>query len=135
MSSCKACDKELLQQKNKRKKEFCNSTCRSGFWQKQKRTQNKAQEGEETLKATDSTKRVSKEKSNAAEVPKKTISDTPSISISDLTQPTGIIKPSEQPKTNFVINTADKPTIPEKMPGENPFDFAERKNEWKRLYG
>jgi len=31
---CLDCEKELIQIPKKRKKEFCNSTCRSNYWQK-----------------------------------------------------------------------------------------------------
>ena len=34
---CKNCGKPVLQMNGKRAKEFCNVTCRSGYWQKQKR--------------------------------------------------------------------------------------------------
>jgi hypothetical protein len=34
---CKNCDKELEQTVGKREKIFCNSTCRSNFWQKNKK--------------------------------------------------------------------------------------------------
>ena len=39
--NCKNCDKELVQLPKKKVKEFCNSTCRSNFWQKQKRKKKK----------------------------------------------------------------------------------------------
>jgi endogenous inhibitor of DNA gyrase (YacG/DUF329 family) len=35
--NCPNCDKELEQIEGKRQKQFCNSTCRSNFWQKQNR--------------------------------------------------------------------------------------------------
>lgn len=42
MSKCLNCQKELQQTPNKRTKLFCNSTCRSNYWQKQSRkSQNK----------------------------------------------------------------------------------------------
>lgn len=34
---CKNCGKSVEQTPNKRAKEFCNVTCRSGYWQKQNR--------------------------------------------------------------------------------------------------
>jgi len=34
---CPNCEKEIEQTKGKRKKKFCNSTCRSNVWQKKKR--------------------------------------------------------------------------------------------------
>ena len=73
---CKNCNKELVQIPGKRGKQFCNSTCRSNYWQKSKR----------------STDNLIK----------------PTLKIIDLTKPTGEIKPHEQPKTNFAINTTTK---------------------------
>ena len=34
---CKNCGKEVVKLPKKKAKEFCNSTCRSKYWQKQKR--------------------------------------------------------------------------------------------------
>ena len=34
---CKECGEILSQKEGKRKREFCDSTCRSNFWQKEKR--------------------------------------------------------------------------------------------------
>lgn len=34
---CKECGEKVTQTTGKRKKEFCNSTCRSNFWQKAER--------------------------------------------------------------------------------------------------
>lgn len=138
MKQCKyeKCQKDF--EPLKPKAIYCSAKCRvygNRELNKADATQNKAQEGEGRVNIADSAKKVNKEKSNTVEMGKNGVINAPSISISDLTQATSVIKPFEQPKTNFVINTADKPPIPEKMPGENPFDFAGRKNEWKRLYG
>ncbi len=37
MSKCLFCEKEIEQPKGKRKKEFCNNTCRSNQWYKMNR--------------------------------------------------------------------------------------------------
>ena len=37
---CKHCKKDLVHLPGKRKKEFCNDTCRSNFWQKERRRKN-----------------------------------------------------------------------------------------------
>lgn len=37
---CKHCKKDLEHLPGKRKKEFCNDTCRSNFWQKERRRKN-----------------------------------------------------------------------------------------------
>ena len=48
---CKECKKELENVPTKRHKEFCNSTCRSKFWQKKKRMEKiKSQIEEESRK-------------------------------------------------------------------------------------
>lgn len=39
--NCLNCDKELVQMPGKRAKQFCNSTCRSNYWQKEKRASKK----------------------------------------------------------------------------------------------
>lgn len=39
---CKHCKKDLVHLPGKRKKEFCNDTCRSNFWQKERRRKNNA---------------------------------------------------------------------------------------------
>lgn len=38
-STCKHCGVELVNTPGKRKKEFCGNTCRSNYWQKQKRVE------------------------------------------------------------------------------------------------
>lgn len=60
----------------------------------------------------------------------------PKISIKDLSQPSNTIKPitEKRPSSNYVVNTTIPP-IPVRLPGEDSFDFAARKNEWKKLYG
>lgn len=40
MDKCLNCEKELEQIPKKRQKQFCNSTCRSNYWQKSKRIKN-----------------------------------------------------------------------------------------------
>lgn len=58
------------------------------------------------------------------------------INIQDLNEPSNTIKPitEKRPSSNYVVNTTIPP-IPVRLPGEDPFDFAARKNEWKELYG
>lgn len=41
MPNCLNCDKGIEQTQGKREREFCNSTCRSNYWQKQKRLSEK----------------------------------------------------------------------------------------------
>jgi hypothetical protein len=37
MERCRHCQNELTHIEGRRKKEFCNTTCRSNFWQKERR--------------------------------------------------------------------------------------------------
>lgn len=39
MSNCLNCGEHISQTLGKREKQFCDSTCRSNYWQKKKRTQ------------------------------------------------------------------------------------------------
>lgn len=101
---CLNCNKEIIQIPKKREKMFCNSTCRSNFWQKEKR------------KASVLFFEPTMEENKYDEtVPKK--KQKPVIE-------------QKQP-----ILTDSKPSMPEWDGKEDKFDFAQRKNEWKRQYG
>lgn len=70
---------------------------------------------------------------------KLTEQDLGTVKIQDLTTPTNVVepvKPLGSQKSNIVINTLPKniPPMPVKEVGENSFDYAERKNEWKKKY-
>lgn len=58
------------------------------------------------------------------------------VQVRDLTKQTHLVKPitEKKPTTNYSINTSNIPPMPVKLPGENSFDYAERKNEWKIKY-
>jgi len=43
MTQCLNCGKEIIQTPHKKIKIFCNSTCRSNYWQKEKRKSAKIQ--------------------------------------------------------------------------------------------
>lgn len=87
MDKCLNCQKELQHVLGRKKKRYCNETCRSNHWY------GKNKKG--------------KTKTPVAAVPaKKKV--TPKIKVADLTQPTGQKKPQEQPKTNFSVNTTQE---------------------------
>jgi hypothetical protein len=49
MSNCLNCNEPLEQTPGKKEKQFCNVSCRSSYWQKQKRAETKAQSFQETV--------------------------------------------------------------------------------------
>lgn len=102
--TCPECKKEVEQTEGKRPKVFCNSSCRSNFWQKAKRREGGA---------------VVKNKTQGGS------------KIQNLNNPTKTNEmPEKQPKTNYTINTTDRPR---RRDGEDAIDFAGRLNEWKKL--
>lgn len=50
MTNCKNCDESIPQTEGKRKRDFCNSTCRSNFWQKAKRSAGSTEAGQPAAK-------------------------------------------------------------------------------------
>jgi hypothetical protein len=55
MIKCKHCEEEVPQVPGKKKKEFCNNTCRSNYWyaknkKKEKNSSNSKREGEQQTK-------------------------------------------------------------------------------------
>lgn len=62
--------------------------------------------------------------------------DLGKVHVQDLNKPTNTVEPKKplgDKKSNFTINT-NIPPIPVKKAGEDSFDFAARKNEWKKMY-
>jgi hypothetical protein len=108
--NCLNCGEFLKQIKGKKSKVFCNSTCRSNYWQK--------------------SDRLEKQGFGIDEIIKKL---TPKVSIKNNNDVTNEIKPPQQPKTNYAINT-EIPPMPIRESGEDAFDYAARKNEWKKKY-
>ncbi len=54
---CPNCEKELVNLVGKRQKQFCNSTCRSNYWQKKKREEKFEKKVEKVInKVLDDTK-------------------------------------------------------------------------------
>ena len=86
MDKCLHCENELQHVPGRKKKRFCNETCRSNYWYgKNKRGKKKEAK----------------------------------IKVADLTTPTNQIKPQEQPKTNFTINTGKEKEVSKTV--SNPF--------------
>jgi hypothetical protein len=49
MSNCLNCNEPIEQTPGKKEKQFCNVSCRSSYWQKQKRAETKAVPFQETI--------------------------------------------------------------------------------------
>lgn len=90
---CLNCGQNLIDLPGKRKKVFCNSSCRSNYWQKSDRLEKEGKSIEEIVSILSSMIKAKKSK------PKK---------VQDLSKPNTEIKPVEQPKSNYVIDTGNK---------------------------
>lgn len=64
MDTCLNCGKDLKQIPQKRKKQFCNSTCRSNYWQKEKRRSNPVTKIQDQTKPTNVVKHPEQPKTN-----------------------------------------------------------------------
>lgn len=62
---CLNCNSELIQQKGKREKVFCNSTCRSNYWQKAKRLEKEGVPPEEISKQIKTSNKKEAKQANA----------------------------------------------------------------------
>lgn len=62
--NCKFCQKEILQPAGKRKKEYCNNTCRSNFWYAQNKKGKPKQVILDATKPTNQVKPVEQKTSN-----------------------------------------------------------------------
>jgi hypothetical protein len=107
--NCRDCKKYVEQTPGKRAKEFCNSTCRSNFWQKEDRK-----------------KKVSNPKAQIKYLNENT------STVSNKTKPAPKIKiPIDTAKKeNRSLNQAERP---QRLPNEGVIDYAGRINEWKKL--
>jgi endogenous inhibitor of DNA gyrase (YacG/DUF329 family) len=101
--NCPNCQKEVIQVVGKRSKVFCNSTCRSNFWQKGERKKAKIVNlNENTGTASNKTK------------------PAPQTNYSiDTTK-----------NENKGLNQGARP---QRLPNEDALDYAGRINEWKKL--
>ena len=108
---CLNCGSELINLPKKRQKIFCSSTCRTHYWQKSKRVELGLIK---TIKKT-----IKKHKglfSETTDFGQSAISENRTWKIKE-----------EQNKSI--------PPIPTRNKGEDVFDYAERKNDWKQKYG
>lgn len=121
--NCKECGAKLIQLKGRRVKEFCNSSCRSKYWHTRNRAKKKSTVKEvlSCLEKPDGVATLTFRK--AKKSPKKAL-------VSEGLSEVNYMNPYEQA-------AYDSPSIPPQpviQPGEDKFDFAARKNEWKKLY-
>lgn len=84
MDNCLNCSAPLSHTPGRRPKKFCSSSCR--------------------------VKHCLKKKKAGKEVPPTPVivPQKPKTQVKDLTKPTNEIKPAEQPKTNYTVNTAEE---------------------------
>ena len=100
----------MVQIKGKRTKQYCNSTCRSNFWQKEQVKKRKPVKSEKAAKVPKEKKKVE----YVLDYCKKCIQ-----------------------MTNHIGTECQKckiPPPPTRKPNEDAIDFAIRKNEWKLKY-
>jgi hypothetical protein len=104
--NCRECKKDIEQTVGKRAKEFCNSTCRSNFWQKNKRkiAANNLPANKERILSERTTP------NKAENGHKQPLTPNEVVRVKDLTKntPAASNKPESAPKTNFTINTIKK---------------------------
>lgn len=89
---CLNCNSDLIQQKGKRKKIFCDSTCRSNYWQKTKRLEKEGLPTEEIIKQI------------------KTSNKKRPTEVKNLNKPTNEVDnlTNKPPNKNYSINTKSK---------------------------
>ena len=107
---CQNCGKDLVQIKGKRKKEYCNSTCRSNFWQKEQVKKKKPVKSEKSAKVPQENKK-----------------------------PVFVLEYCNKccQITNHIGSSCQIckiPPPPIRKPNEDAIDYALRKNEWKLKY-
>lgn len=102
---CLNCGSEILREPHKKEKVFCNSSCRSNYWQKTKKLEKEGLSVDEILKRIKKTAKKRK------------------VKITDLSKPTNVKKPKEQEKTNYSINTGKHPLWKEGDPSEGSMSF------------
>lgn len=104
MENCLHCSKELIHVPGRRKKSFCDVNCRNKYFYSKRK---KEIEAARALLVPLPSDYVMFKKVSA--VTKDGVIQQISTSgkkVSDLTRPTGILKPQERPMTNYSINTA-----------------------------
>ena len=91
MDKCKHCGTLIESIPGRRVKEFCGNNCRAKFWQKNNPKKKEVRPLETPIKHIPPSKREIVEQV-----------------VRDFTKPTNEIKPKEQPKSNFTIDTRPK---------------------------
>ncbi len=89
---CLNCGENVLQTRGKRKKIFCNNTCRSNYWQKTDRLEKEGKSTEEIVLLM-----AKLAKNNKPENKKRILEERNTVSVKNFTQP--------QPPSNYTINT------------------------------
>lgn len=74
--TCLNCGRVIPQTPKKRKKMFCDSTCRSNYWQKATRLEEKGLSPEEVINEVKKTNKKSSENKKPVETPIPTSKDT-----------------------------------------------------------
>ena len=95
MKNCKFCGKSLNHIEGRRKKEFCNNTCRSKYWYNKNLKVKQKDDRDNPL-------------INAARGRDENGINKDEVKVVDLTKPNVEKKPFEQPATNYSINTLPK---------------------------
>lgn len=108
---CPICQTEFNEHTGRRPKRFCGVACKIKFFNLKK-------------KADRLIKDLGTEATNR---------DNALINAARGRNATGVN--NDEGKTEKTKKKLELPTMPVKQPGEDPFDFAARKNEWKKKYG
>lgn len=97
MDNCLHCSGPLIHVPGRKKKSFCNANCRNKYFYAERKKQIEAAKAILVQLPSDYLKlnKVSAIKSDGTV-------------IKDVTKPTNVIKPHEQPKTNYTIDTRPK---------------------------
>jgi hypothetical protein len=130
MELCLNCQEKLVHLEGRKRKKFCKPECRISYWQKNNPRKEKKFVRIETfmqleiqLREAEAKLQECKEAKNAPVASNETIPD-------HLTEKT--TNTPETPKTEE--KGLNIPPMPIREPNENAFDFAARKNEWKKQY-
>lgn len=140
---CLNCGKNLNHTEGKREKVFCNTTCRSNYWQKSERLEKKGLTVEQIVSAITKTWKKGQEVIGAnfkkEDIIKSGVFMPDGKGKMNFTDKTAQYKPEidVKPKAGVVINP-DYVTVsyvepkPEKMKGEKGIDYLIRLDEWEK---
>lgn len=111
---CLNCGENLNHTEGKREKVFCDTTCRSNYWQKSERLEKKGFTAEQIISAITKTWKKGKEKTTV-QVLNEVAKRMGTVAVAVKSDPP-IIKPAD---------------YPEKNKGESGIDYSIRLAEWK----